>query len=148
MSCTNCRKSALSRSAVRVAERLHSESAEFRKSVNLAQCYLCAKKHIVAAKTLFREYHTGYSDHLKNLIDSLRVAEDNVREAFIKWQDIMGELNMAEAELLGGSDEYMDPEHIEVANLIRDERIRLSDDTLYKPDFDELLVRVQLLQFS
>lgn len=147
MSCPDCRKKAVSKSAMRVAERLYSESTDFRKSVDLAQCYLCAKKHIVAAKTLFREYHTGYSDHLKNLIDSLRVAEDKVREAFIKWQDIMGELNMAEAELLGGSDEYMDPEHIKVANLIRDERIRLSDDTLYKPVFDELLVRVQLLQY-
>ena len=147
MPCLSCNKPKITRRSVSYAERLESESIDFVKSVGLARCYLCAKKHIVAAKTLFREYHTGYSDHIKNLIDSLRVAEDKIREAFIQWQDIMGELNMAEAELLGGREE-LDQRHIEVANAIRSERIKLSDNTLYVPNFDELLVSVQLLQYS
>lgn len=118
--------------------------------MGLQQCYLCAKKHIAAAKILFREYHTGYSGHLKNLINSLKVSEESVREAFICWQDIMAELNMAESELLGrdANGDTIDDKHIQTANLIRSERIRLSDDTLYVPDFDKLLVEVHILQQS
>lgn len=116
------------------------------KQMDLSQCYLCAKKHIVAAKILFREYHTGYPNHIKNLINSLKVSERMVRDAFIKWQDIMGEMNMGEAELLGNED--MDDKHIELANKIRDERIKLSDDPLYVPKFNDLLVAIHELQFT
>lgn len=128
------------------AHTADSEVVSHAKRLKLGQCYLCAKKHIVAAKILFREYHTGYPNHIKNLINSLKVSEDAVREAFIKWQDIMGEMNMGEAELLGNED--MDDKHIELANKIRDERIKLSDDPLYVPKFNDLLVAVHTLQMA
>ena len=151
MSCTTCVKGKLKlpvglgpAAVYRDAVRLSSDSAEYAAIVDLERCYLCAKKHIVAAKILFQEYHTGYSNHIKNLINSLRVSEEEVRDAFLKWQRIMGELNMGEAELLGNSE--IDEEHIKLANRIRDERIKLSDDTLYVPNFDDLLVAVQLLE--
>ena len=117
--------------------------------MDLEQCYLCAKKHISAAKILFREYHTGYPAHVKNLINSMRISEDEIRCAFLLWQDIMAELNMGEAELLGKdeSSDSMDDDHVKLANKIRDQRIRLSDDPLYVPDFDSLLVDIHILQF-
>lgn len=148
MACTDCAaKRKQSTASNWHVKSTVEDSAAFIKSVNLARCYLCAKKHISAAKILFKEYHTGYSDHIKNLMESLRVAEDKVREAFILWQDIMGQLDMAEVELVGMPDlDKIDPDHVRVANLIRSERINLSDNVFYKPDFDSLLVEVQLLQ--
>lgn len=141
MAC-NCKK----RTEKNMTHNIDSEVVAHAKQMNLTQCYLCAKKHIVAAKILFREYHTGYPNHIKNLINSLKVSEDAVREAFIKWQDIMGEMNMGEAELLGN--EEMDSKHIEMANKIRDERIKLSDDPLYVPKFNYLLVEIHKLQMT
>lgn len=125
---------------------IRSDVVEYAKQLDLPRCYLCAKKHISAAKTLFREYHTGYPNHIKNLMNSLRISEELIRSAFIKWQDIMGELNMAEAELLGNAG--MDEPHIALANKIRDERIKLSDEPLYVPNFDDLLVAVHKLQLT
>lgn len=138
------------RGYIREAIKLEGIDVELEaKVIGLERCYLCAKKHVVAAKTLFREFHTGYSNHIKNLINSLRISEDKVREAFILWQDIMGELNMGEAELLGNSEQpTIDAEHVRIANLVRQERIRLSDDPLYVPKFDDLLVAIHTLQFS
>lgn len=119
-------------------------------AVNLKQCYLCAKKHISRAQILFEEYHTGYPEHIKNLIESLRVAEKDVRQAFLLWQRIMGHLDMAAAELLGKNvnEHTMDVTHVRVANLIRNERLGISDNPQYVPDFDKMLVAIQELQFS
>ena len=116
--------------------------------LGLKQCYLCTKKHLAAAQILFGEYHTGYPDYIKTLIESTKVAESEVKKAFLLWQKIMAQLNMSENELLGKNANAlkMREEHIALANKIRDARLMLSDDTLYSPDFDELLLDVHMLQ--
>lgn len=118
------------------------------KEIGLKQCYLCAKKHVERALEFFEEYHTGYPDYIKNLIESLRVSETDVMKAFIKWQRIMGQLNMGEGELLGKEPNTltMRKEHVLLANKIRTERLKLSDDPLYVPDFESLLVDIHVLQ--
>lgn len=117
---------------------------------DLPQCYLCAKKHLQRAKKNFEEYHTGYPDHVKNLIFSTRVAEDNIKEAFIKWMDIQGDLDMAACELLGHelNPEHVAESHINIANAIRDVRLAIQDDPLYCPDFDKLLIDIHILQYT
>lgn len=116
--------------------------------INLKQCYLCTKKHIGRAKEFFQEYHTGYPDHIKNLMMSTRIAENTIRKAFLLWQQAMSQLNMAEGELLGdrSNELKMREEHLSLANRIRTERLKLSDDPLYVPDFDQLLVDIHILQ--
>ena len=116
---------------------------------NLTSCYLCAKKHLVRAQIFFEEYHTGYPDHIKNLVQSLRVAEVQVRGAFLRWQKVMGHLDMAANELLGNDINAvtMNKEHIILANKIRDARIRLSDNPLASINFDDLITKVHLLQY-
>lgn len=126
----------------------HASVITDAREINLEQCYLCAKKHVERAREFFEEYHTKYPDHIKNLIESVRVAEHDVMRAFLTWQRIMGQLNMGEGELLGKdlNNLTMRQEHITLANRIRDERIKLSDDPLYSPDFDTILVEIHLLQ--
>lgn len=122
-----------------------AEAAE----INLNQCYLCAKKHVVRAQEFFQEYHTGYPDHVKNLVHSVKVAESKVMMAFLLYQKIMGQLNMAEGELLGrdANGLALKEEHVSLANRLRNQRLRLSDDPLYVPDFDQLLVDINILQY-
>lgn len=117
---------------------------------DLKSCYLCAKKHLVRAQIFFEEYHTGYPDHIKNLVQSLRVAEAQVRGAFLRWQKVMGHLDMAANELLGNdiNSPNMSKEHIILANKIRDVRLRLSDNPLISINFDELITKVHLLQYK
>ena len=117
---------------------------------DLANCYLCTKKHIVRAQILHEEVLTGYPEHVRNLISSLKVAEKEVNEAFLKWQRCMGHLNMAEAELLGNrlSAESMNKKHRALANEIRDERLKVSEDPNYPADYDTLLTKVHQLQFE
>lgn len=126
----------------------HAGVLQDAKEINLEQCYLCAKKHVSRARDFFEEYHTKYPDHIKNLIESVRVAEQDVMRAFLLWQRVMSQMNMGEGELLGNDLNRltMRKEHIALANRIRDERIKLSDDPLYSPDFDTLLVEIHLLQ--
>lgn len=118
--------------------------------VDLPQCYLCAKKHLGEAWVYFEELHTGYPDRKIILVESFRVAEDAVRGAFILWQKVLMHLAMAGAELIGRRGEIEEEllsQHVEVANKIRDERIKLQDNPLYVPKFDDLLVEVQKLQY-
>lgn len=117
---------------------------------DLVNCYLCTKKHIVRAQILHEEVLTGYPEHVRNLISSLKVAEKEVNEAFLKWQQCMGHLNMAEAELLGNrlSAESMNQRHRELANDIRAERLKVSEDPNYPADYDALLTKVHQLQFE
>lgn len=167
MSCANCSKQTTTptdsvssarhpvsatakRGAVRTLLAKHKDAVlADATAMDLKQCYLCAKKHLSAAKILFREYHNGYSAHIKNLINSMRVSEDQVRSAFLKWQDIMAELNMAENELLGNDGTTLNllDDHLTIASRIRAERLALSDSTTYVPRFDDLLVMVHELQF-
>lgn len=118
--------------------------------VGLPQCYECAKKHLSRAKEEFKEYHTGYPQHIKNLIQSVRAAENDVREAFLKWNEIQAQLDMSAGEFLGRdvNKEKLKAEHIAIANDIRLERLRLNENPNYIPRFDDLLVRIQVLEYS
>lgn len=120
------------------------------KEIGLKQCYECAKKHLSRAKEEFKEYHTGYPQHSKNLIQSMRVAEADVAQAFLKWNEIQAQLDMSAGELLGRevNVDKVRSEHIELANDIRTERLKFNDNPLYIPRFDELLVRIQVLEYS
>lgn len=132
------------------ADNIVSDASVIKEAelIGLKQCYLCTKKHIARAQEFFIEYLTGYPTYIKNLVDSLRAAEVDVNRAFLLWQKTMAQMNMAEGELLG-SDFNIVPEkeaHIELAKKIRQERLKLSDDVLYSPDFSMLLTEVHLLQ--
>lgn len=120
------------------------------RSIGLNQCYECAKKHLSRAKEEFREYHTGYSNHIKNLIQSVHAAEEEVRKAFLKWAEVQAQLDMSAGELLGRDANFnkLCREHIQLANSIRTERLKLSSNPLYIPDFDNLLVQIQVLEYS
>lgn len=127
-----------------------SEAVEEASSIDLEQCYLCTLKHISRAQVFFEEYHTGYTDRAKRLIQSLRIGEGSIKQAFLLWCRIQAQLDMASGELLGDSKQArsIDKQHIEVANRIREERLLFQDDPLYVPNFDELLIAVQALMYS
>lgn len=119
------------------------------ENIALKNCYLCTKKHLARAQEFFQEYHTGYPDYIKNLVHSVKVAEDRVRAAFLWYQKAMAQMNMAEGELVGkdANGLTMREEHLSLANRIRTERLKLSDDPMHIPDFDQLLVDVNILQY-
>ena len=120
------------------------------RSINLAQCYECAKKHLSRAKEEFKEYHTGYPTHIKNLMQSIRVTEAEVRRAFLKWEEIQGQLDMSAGELLGREVNELDLKdaHIQLANKIRIERLKFNENPMYIPDFDQLLVDIHYLEYA
>ena len=134
---------------VNMSTTVHNSEIE-AKSINLPQCYECAKKHLSRAKEEFKEYHTGYPGHIKNLIQSIRVSEAEVRRAFLKWEEIQGQLDMSAGELLGSDANQlqMREEHISLANRIREERLKLNDNPLYVPEFDDLLVAIHQLEYQ
>ena len=160
MSC-NCTKNKMTKTAAKqskdspkttaVEESKESVVVEEAFDIDLPQCYLCAKKHIGQAMIYWEEFHTGYPERTRRLVESLRVAEHAVRNAFVAWQKALAHLAMAGAELIGRHgdlQDYLLPEHIRVANLIRDERVKLQDNPTYSPDFEKLLVEIQLLQYA
>ena len=117
--------------------------------VPLPQCYMCAKKHLSRAQIYFEELHTGYDDRIKLLMHSMRVAEAEVRKAFSLYYKAQAHMDMSAGELLGSDPgASISSEHVKVANDIRSERLKLQDDPLYVPDFDRLLLDIQLLQYS
>lgn len=151
MSCA-CRKSKQTASAeeprVTKIEHLAEYDAVAEALANdLPQCYECAKKHLSRAQIFFEEYHTGYPQHIKNLMCSLRVAEEEVRRAYLDWCKILAHLDMAANELLGNdiNGKRLKKDHVDLAAKIREVRLKLGSDPLYVPDFDSLLVSVQLL---
>ena len=137
----NCRKQ---RNANKVPDSITEA-----KDIDLPRCYECAKKHLSRAKEEFKEYHTGYPQHVKNLIQSSRAAESDIRGACLKWMEIQAQLDMSSGELLGrdvnGSE--LHTEHIQLANKIREERIKFNDNPFYIPQFDELLLSIHVLEY-
>lgn len=135
---------------IEVTEALPEITTTEAREIGLKQCYECAKKHLSRAKEEFKEYHTGYPKHIKNLIQSTRVAEEDVRGAFLKWNEVQAQLDMSSGELLGRDVNFtkLRNEHIRLANNIRTERLKFSGNPLYIPDFDNLLVQIQVLEYS
>ena len=116
--------------------------------IGLKQCYLCAKKHLGRAQAFFEEYHTGYPDHLKNLVDSLFDAHTAVYKAFQLWQRVQNQMDMSAGELLGNklTGRTLHKDHIELAAEIRAERLKFDENPLYVPDFDGLRYKIHRLQ--
>ena len=141
MSCS-CRQGSSNTTSVK-----RQDSVAEAKEIGLKQCYECAKKHLSRAKEEFKEYHLGYPEHIKNLIQSVRVAENDVREAFLKWNEIQAQLDMSSGELLGRDyGTTVHDKHLEIAQAIRSERLKLSNNPRYIPMFDDLLVAIQQLE--
>lgn len=134
-------------SAIEVKEVSAQEAAT---EIALEQCYLCAKKHVGRAQIFFEEYHTGYSDRDKRLIESLQITEDTVKAAFLLKEKVQAHLDMGSGELVGHSTDggVVDDMHIQVANAIRNERLKLQDNPMYVPNFEGMLVSIQQLQYS
>ena len=153
MSC-NCHKNTATAATVNT-EAVEAHLAEHdpiteAAANDLPQCYECAKKHLSRAQIFFEEYHTGYPQHIKNLMCSLRVAEEEVRRAYLNWCRILAHLDMAANELLGNDVNglRLRKRHIDLACKIREVRLNLSADPLYIPDFDTLLTSTQALMFT
>lgn len=117
---------------------------------DLPQCYECAKKHLSRAQIFFEEYHTGYPQHIKNLMCSLRVVETEINKAFRIWCKILAHLDMSANELLGRdvNGSQVKKEHLALACRIRESRLKLNADPLYIPDFESLLTAIQKLEYT
>lgn len=148
MSCA-CRKS--KQNASGEPEQASAEVAvKEAVEVDLPQCYECAKKHLARAQIFFEEYHTGYPDHIKNLMCSMRVAEKQIRSAYLAWNKVQAHMDMSANELLGreANKNKLSQAHVALACDIRNERVRLAEDPLYIPSFDRLLLSIQQLAYS
>jgi hypothetical protein len=121
-----------------------SESLE----IDLPQCYLCAKKHIGRAQQFFEEYHNGYPDHIRQLVDSMFEATSEVYRAFQLWEKTRSQMDMSAGELLGNSigGKTFNQAHVSLAAEIREERLKLEQNPLYVPDFDRLKYKIHVLQ--
>lgn len=118
--------------------------------IDLEQCYLCAKKHLGRAQQFFEEYHTGYPDHVKNLVDSIFSAESDIYKAFQLWQKTQSQMDMSAGEILGNKlgGRQLKQDHVELAAAIRKERLKFDQDPLYIPNFDQLKYRIHKLQHT
>lgn len=123
----------------------HSPRTTVSSELPLPRCFLCAMKHLMRAKILFEEYHTGYPSYIKIMMSTLTVAEGRVRTAFLLYQQIQAHLDMSASELIGQSDPLSD-DIVRVANEIRDARIQLNTAPLFVPKFDDLCIQLQLLK--
>lgn len=148
MSCA-CRKTAKVSGEEVPHASIAAPEAE-NKSYDLPQCYECTKKHLARAQIFFEEYHTGYPDHIKNLMCSMRVAEAEVRKAFLIWNKTQAHLDMAANELLGRevNGKRLSQDHLALACDIRNQRVELANNPLFIPKFDDLLIAVQKLEYS
>lgn len=115
---------------------------------NLPQCFMCALKHLSTAWILFEEYKNGYPSYIKHLVQSIHVSEQRVRTAFQLYMKAQAHMNMAACELVGNTADELSNELIQVANEIRDARLKLEASPLYIPPFARLLERIQKLRFS
>lgn len=124
-----------------------SYSEPVSSELPLPRCFLCAMKHLMRARILFEEYYTGYPSYMKLLMESMTVAEGQVRDAFLLYQQVQAHLDMSASELIGHADPLSD-DIIGVANKIRDVRIQLNTSPLFVPDFDDLCTQLQLLKIK
>ena len=146
MTC-RCRKNSVKSTAVNSAVTA-VVSPEQLCDPNLAQCFMCALKHLSTAWILFEEYKNGYPSYIKHLVQSIHVSEQRVRTAFQLYMKAQAHMNMAACELVGNAADELSNELIQVANEIRDARLKLEESPLYIPPFAQLLERIQKLRFS
>ena len=146
MTC-RCRKNSVKSTAVNSAATA-VVSPEQLCDPDLPQCFMCALKHLSTAWILFEEYKNGYPSYIKHLVQSIHVSEQRVRTAFQLYMKAQAHMNMAACELVGNAADELSNELIQVANEIRDARLKLEASPLYIPPFAHLLARIQKLRFT
>lgn len=115
----------------------------------LSNCFECAKKHIVRAKTLCNEFYLGYPEHIQLMFNQFTQANKDVEQAFVLYWDILGELDMSSCELVGqlvNLDSTYREQIIQLANKIRTARINYQENIQNIPDWNNLLIEIQLLK--
>lgn len=108
-------------------------------------CMDCGRKHLGQAKLLLgqakillKEAWQGYPEHFELCFDRMEGASAELWLAHDKFHDCMAHMAEAADELVS--------KYAELANRIRDERLKLQDDPNYWPDFDGLRRAVTLLE--
>lgn len=115
----------------------------------LSNCFQCAKKHITRAKTLYEQLYLGYPHHVQMMFNQFTQANKDIEEAFVLYWDILGQLDMSSSQLVG---QLIDlptnyrQQIIELANKIRTARINYQENIQNIPDWNKLLIEIQLLE--
>lgn len=115
----------------------------------LDNCFDCTKKHIGRAKAFYEEFKLGYPQHEPLMFKELIKANKALEEAFTYYSDSLSQLDMASCELVGGMTDLEDGwqvQMIELADLIRTQRILFQEDPTKVPEWDRLRIEVQRLQ--
>ena len=115
----------------------------------LDNCFDCTKKHIGRAKAFYEEFKLGYPQHEPLMFKELIKANKALEEAFTYYSDSLSQLDMASCELVGGMTDLEDGwqvQMIELADLIRSQRILFQEDPTKVPEWDRLRIEVQRLQ--
>ena len=115
----------------------------------LDNCFNCTKKHIGRAKAFYEEFKLGYPQHEPLMFKELIKANKALEEAFTYYSDSLAQLDMASCELVGGMIDLEDGwqvQMIELADLIRTQRILFQEDPTKVPEWDRLRIEVQKLQ--
>lgn len=115
----------------------------------LTHCFQCTKKHIIRSKTLFNELILGYPNYAQMTFNELTQANKVIQECYVLYWDSIGQIDMASCELVGQVvqlPEKYRQEIIELANKIRIARIKFQQNINEIPDWNDLLISVQLLQ--
>ena len=115
----------------------------------LDNCFNCVKKHIGRSKAFYEEFKLGYPQHEPLMFTELIKANKSLEEAYTYYSDSLAQLDMASCELVGNLTDLEDGwqvKIIELANLIRTERILFQDDPTKVPNWDKLRIEVQRLQ--
>ena len=115
----------------------------------LDNCFDCTKKHIGRAKAFYEEFKLGYPQHEPLMFNELIDANKALEEAFTYYSDSLAQLDMASCELVGEMTDLEDGwqvQMIELADLIRQQRILFQEDPTKVPEWDRLRIEVQRLQ--
>ena len=115
----------------------------------LTNCFQCAKKHIVRAKTLYGELYLGYPKHIQLMFNQFTEANKVIEQAYVLYWDILGQLDMSSSQLVGQLIDLPSccrEQIIELANKIRTARINYQENVQNIPDWNKLLIEIQLLE--
>lgn len=101
-------------------------------------CYNCFRKHIGQAKVLWDEMRMGYPQHYEFVFAHMAEAEEEVWKVWDKWQDSLAQMAEASDEILKF--------HEDLANEVREHRVQFESDPNYKPPFNELRRKSQVME--
>lgn len=117
---------------------------------DLESCVECSIKHLGRAKILCEEFLQGYPNYKTLLAKEMKKSTESMEVFYIKYWDILSQLDMASCELVGNIadlDKRVAVLLIDLANIIRKERIDfLIDGNI--PHFSKLMMEIKKLQFK